>query len=72
MYSNIVILLNHLKENFKNQIILETENRLDKNTQRQSIFREFNNANESLKKNLDFKECFLLKKLEQDLINAFQ
>ena len=47
VYSNIVILLNHIEENFKNQIILETENRLDKNTQMQSIFREFKNANES-------------------------
>ncbi len=72
VYSNIVILLNHLKENFKNQIIVETENRLDKNTQRQSIFKEFKKADECLKKNLDFKECFLFKKLEQDLIKSFQ
>jgi Protein of unknown function (DUF4435) len=75
VFANVLTLLNNLKENYKNHITLETEaiiDRNERNKQRQTIFKAFKKSDECLKENLDFKECFLFKKLEQDLTNAFQ
>ena len=75
VFANILTLLNNLKETYKNHITLETEAIVDKyvrNSHRQTVFKGFRKTDECLKENFDFKECFLFKKLEQDLINAFQ
>lgn len=65
VYSNIVVLFDNLKESFKNEIKKKTENC-------EMIIKEFKNSDESLKKNFNFSDCFLFKKLEQDLNNAFK